>query len=172
MASGLARPPTQQHNHVTHPPKHTHTLRIRLAATGQGPPQHLQGHAPQKLSARPDPQRGQAGRWPQLDEVRPNHGGRRVLPKRVACSASSSAGYPGALPCATLGTPSDAQEMGRPQTRWAKDLSPTTTTFPPYSVGETRADAASPRPPPKSGPGALAERALIPVLPAKEGFLT
>ena len=71
------------------------------------------------------------------------------------------------LSTTTLGTPSDAQEMD--------DLNPSTEktylhhyNFPPYSVGETRPMRTPGRR--EIGHGALAERAIIPVLPGKETF--
>ena len=71
------------------------------------------------------------------------------------------------LSTATLGTPSDAQEMD--------DLHPNTEklylhhyNFPPYSVGETRPMRSPGRR--EIGHGALAERAILPVLPEKDTF--
>jgi polyribonucleotide nucleotidyltransferase len=71
------------------------------------------------------------------------------------------------LSAATLGTPSDAQEMD--------DLNPSNEktylhhyNFPPYSVGETRPMRSPGRR--EIGHGALAERAILPVLPSKESF--
>ena len=67
----------------------------------------------------------------------------------------------------TLGTPGDAQEMD--------DLHPDTSkrylhhyNFPPYSVGETRPMRSPGRR--EVGHGALAERALLPVLPTETEF--
>ena len=102
-----------------------------------------------------------------LDEVRPITAAVGVLPKRVHGSGLFQRGLTQVLSCATLGTPSDAQEMD--------DLNPLSEktylhhyNFPPYSVGETRPMRSPGRR--EVGHGALAERALIPVLPAKEGF--
>ena len=102
-----------------------------------------------------------------LDEVRPITAAVGVLPKRVHGSGLFQRGLTQVLSCATLGTPSDAQEMD--------DLNPLSEktylhhyNYPPYSVGETRPMRSPGRR--EVGHGALAERALIPVLPAKEGF--
>lgn len=72
-----------------------------------------------------------------LDEVRPITAAVGVLPKRVHGSGLFQRGLTQVLSCATLGTPSDAQEMD--------DLNPLGEktylhhyNFPPYSVGETR----------------------------------
>jgi polyribonucleotide nucleotidyltransferase len=102
-----------------------------------------------------------------LDEVRPIQAAVGVLPKRVHGSGLFQRGLTQVLSCATLGTPSDAQEMD--------DLNPNSEktylhhyNFPPYSVGETRPMRSPGRR--EIGHGALAERALIPVLPSKESF--
>ncbi len=102
-----------------------------------------------------------------LDEVRPIQAAAGVLPKRVHGSGLFQRGLTQVLSCATLGTPSDAQEMD--------DLNPNSEktylhhyNFPPYSVGETRPMRSPGRR--EIGHGALAERALIPVLPSKESF--
>ena len=102
-----------------------------------------------------------------LDEVRPIQAAAGVLPKRVHGSALFQRGLTQVLSCATLGTPSDAQEMD--------DLNPSTEktylhhyNFPPYSTGETKPMRSPGRR--EIGHGALAERALVPVLPSKESF--
>lgn len=102
-----------------------------------------------------------------LDEVRPIQAAAGVLPKRVHGSALFQRGLTQVLSCATLGTPSDAQEMD--------DLNPSSEktylhhyNFPPYSTGETKPMRSPGRR--EIGHGALAERAIIPVLPAKESF--
>ena len=102
-----------------------------------------------------------------LDEVRPISAAAGVLPKRVHGSGLFQRGMTQVLSCATLGTPSDAQEMD--------DLNPSNEktylhhyNFPPYSTGETRPMRSPGRR--EIGHGALAERALIPVLPSKESF--
>ncbi len=102
-----------------------------------------------------------------LDEVRPISAAAGVLPKRVHGSALFQRGLTQVLSCATLGTPSDAQEMD--------DLNPSNEktylhhyNFPPYSTGETKPMRSPGRR--EIGHGALAERALVPVLPPKESF--
>ena len=103
----------------------------------------------------------------ELDEVRKITASAGVLPKRVHGSALFQRGLTQVLSTTTLGTPSDAQEMD--------DLNPSTEktylhhyNFPPYSVGETRPMRTPGRR--EIGHGALAERAIIPVLPGKETF--
>lgn len=102
-----------------------------------------------------------------LDEVRTISAAAGVLPKRVHGSGLFQRGLTQVLSTATLGTPSDAQEMD--------DLNPNTEktylhhyNFPPYSVGETRPMRSPGRR--EIGHGALAERAIVPVLPAKDTF--
>jgi polyribonucleotide nucleotidyltransferase len=102
-----------------------------------------------------------------LDEVRPISAAVAVLPRRVHGSGLFQRGLTQVLSTVTLGTPSDAQEMD--------DLNPSTEktylhhyNFPPYSVGETRPMRSPGRR--EIGHGALAERALVPVLPNKESF--
>ncbi len=102
-----------------------------------------------------------------LDEVRPISAAASVLPKRVHGSALFQRGLTQVLSTATLGTPSDAQEMD--------DLNPANEktylhhyNFPPYSVGETRPMRSPGRR--EIGHGLLAERAILPVLPSKESF--
>ena len=102
-----------------------------------------------------------------LDEVRNIEAAAGVLPKRVHGSGLFQRGLTQVLSTATLGTPSDAQEMD--------DLNPNTEktyihhyNFPPYSVGETRPMRTPGRR--EVGHGSLAERAIIPVLPAKDTF--
>ena len=102
-----------------------------------------------------------------LDEVRPISAAVGVLPKRVHGSGLFNRGLTQVLSTATLGTPSDAQEMD--------DLNPANEktylhhyNFPPFSVGETRPMRSPGRR--EIGHGALAERALVPVLPSKESF--
>ncbi|HGY5540313.1 MAG TPA: polyribonucleotide nucleotidyltransferase [Prochlorococcus sp.] len=102
-----------------------------------------------------------------LDEVRTISSAVDVLPKRVHGSGLFQRGLTQVLSTATLGTPSDAQEMD--------DLNPNTEktylhhyNFPPYSVGETRPMRSPGRR--EVGHGSLAERAIIPVLPAKDTF--
>ena len=102
-----------------------------------------------------------------LDEVRKISASAGILPKRVHGSALFQRGLTQVLSTTTLGTPSDAQEMD--------DLNPSTEktylhhyNFPPYSVGETRPMRTPGRR--EIGHGALAERAILPVLPGKETF--
>ena len=102
-----------------------------------------------------------------LDEVRKIIASAGILPKRVHGSALFQRGLTQVLSTTTLGTPSDAQEMD--------DLNPSTEktyihhyNFPPYSVGETRPLRTPGRR--EVGHGALAERAIMPVLPGKEIF--
>ncbi|MBD2077400.1 polyribonucleotide nucleotidyltransferase [Phormidium sp. FACHB-592] len=102
-----------------------------------------------------------------LDEVRPISCRVGVLPPRVHGSGLFNRGLTQVLSVVTLGTPGDAQEMD--------DLHPDEKkrylhhyNFPPYSVGETRPMRTPGRR--EVGHGALAERALIPVLPKKEDF--
>lgn len=102
-----------------------------------------------------------------LDEVRPISSRVGLLPPRIHGSGLFQRGLTQVLSIATLGTPGDAQEMD--------DLHPDSTktylhhyNFPPYSVGETRPMRSPGRR--EIGHGALAERALLPVLPSSEEF--
>lgn len=101
-----------------------------------------------------------------LDEVRPLDVRVGLLP-RVHGSGLFSRGLTQVLSIATLGTPGDAQEMD--------DLHPGGEkrylhhyNFPAFSVGETRPARSPGRR--EIGHGALAERAIIPVLPPKDKF--
>ncbi|BAU12932.1 polynucleotide phosphorylase [Leptolyngbya sp. NIES-3755] len=103
----------------------------------------------------------------QLDEIRPISCRVGVLPQRVHGSGVFNRGLTQVLSIATLGSPGDEQEMD--------DLHPDTEkrylhhyNFPPFSVGETRPMRSPGRR--EIGHGALAERALVPVLPPKEQF--
>lgn len=103
----------------------------------------------------------------QLDEIRPISCRVGVLPQRVHGSGVFNRGLTQVLSIATLGSPGDEQEMD--------DLHPDTEkrylhhyNFPPFSVGETRPMRSPGRR--EVGHGALAERALVPVLPPKEQF--
>jgi polyribonucleotide nucleotidyltransferase len=103
-----------------------------------------------------------------LDEVRPISSRVNVLPRRVHGSALFNRGLTQVLSLVTLGTPGDAQDL-------ADDLHPQEEkrylhhyNFPPFSVGETRPLRAPGRR--EIGHGALAERAILPVLPPKENF--
>jgi polyribonucleotide nucleotidyltransferase len=102
-----------------------------------------------------------------LDEIRPISCHVGVLPPRVHGSGLFNRGLTQVLSVVTLGTPGDAQELD--------DLHPDTQkrylhhyNFPPYSVGETRPMRSPGRR--EIGHGALAERALLPVLPEREAF--
>ncbi len=103
-----------------------------------------------------------------LDQVRPISSRVRLLPARVHGSALFQRGLTQVLSIATLGTAGDAQDL-------ADDLHPDLEkrylhhyNFPPYSVGETKPM----RPPGRReiGHGALAERAITPVLPPQQEF--
>jgi polyribonucleotide nucleotidyltransferase len=103
-----------------------------------------------------------------LDQVRPISCFVGVLPKRVHGTGLFNRGLTQVMSACTLGTPGDAQDLG-------DDLNPENTkryihhyNFPPYSVGETKPMRAPGRR--EIGHGALAERALIPVLPTKDEF--
>jgi polyribonucleotide nucleotidyltransferase len=103
-----------------------------------------------------------------LDEVRPISCRVGVLPRRVHGSGLFNRGLTQVLSIATLGTPGDAQDLG-------DDLHPEDEkrylhhyNFPPFSVGETRPMRSPGRR--EIGHGALAERAILPVLPAQEEF--
>ncbi len=102
-----------------------------------------------------------------LDEVRPIKCRTGVLPERVHGTGLFQRGLTQVMSVVTLGTPGDAQITD--------DLHPDESkrylhhyNFPPYSVGETRPMRSPGRR--EIGHGALAERALIPVLPSKEEF--
>jgi polyribonucleotide nucleotidyltransferase len=102
-----------------------------------------------------------------LDEVRPIWCEVGVLPDRVHGSALFNRGLTQVLSVTTLGSPGDAQALD--------DLHPEDTkrylhhyNFPPYSVGEVRPLRSPGRR--EIGHGALAERALEPVLPPKDQF--
>lgn len=103
----------------------------------------------------------------QLDEVRPISCDVGVLPTRVHGTGLFNRGLTQVMSVVTLGTPGDAQEMD--------DLHPDAEkrylhhyNFPPYSVGEVRPMRSPGRR--EIGHGALAERALIPVLPPQQEF--
>lgn len=103
-----------------------------------------------------------------LDQVRPISSRVRVLPSRVHGSGLFQRGLTQVLSIATLGTPGDAQDL-------SDELHPDVEkrylhhyNFPPYSVGETKPLRSPGRR--EIGHGALAERAITPVLPPKEEF--
>ncbi|MBD2395796.1 polyribonucleotide nucleotidyltransferase [Cyanobacterium aponinum FACHB-4101] len=103
-----------------------------------------------------------------LDQVRPISSRVRLLPPRVHGSALFQRGLTQVLSIATLGTAGDAQDL-------ADDLHPDLEkrylhhyNFPPYSVGETKPLRSPGRR--EIGHGALAERAITPVLPPQQEF--
>lgn len=102
-----------------------------------------------------------------LNEVRPIFCKTGILPPRVHGSALFQRELTQVLSVVTLGTPGEAQELD--------DLHPDEEkrymhhyNMPPYSVGETRPLRSPGRR--EVGHGALAERALVPVLPPKDEF--
>ncbi|ASC73589.1 Polyribonucleotide nucleotidyltransferase [Halomicronema hongdechloris C2206] len=102
-----------------------------------------------------------------LDEVRPIRCQVGLLPRRVHGSGLFQRGLTQVLSIATLGTPGDAQMMDdlhpEEEKRYLHHYN-----FPPYSVGETRPMRSPGRR--EIGHGALAERALVPILPPQEDF--
>ncbi|MBW4616432.1 MAG: polyribonucleotide nucleotidyltransferase [Desmonostoc vinosum HA7617-LM4] len=103
-----------------------------------------------------------------LDEVRPVSCLVDVLPKRVHGSGLFNRGLTQVLSACTLGTPGDAQSLNDDlqldqEKRYLHHYN-----FPPFSVGETKPLRAPGRR--EIGHGALAERAMLPVLPPKEQF--
>jgi polyribonucleotide nucleotidyltransferase len=102
-----------------------------------------------------------------LDEVRPISCRTGILPSRVHGSGLFQRGLTQVLSIATLGTPGDAQELDDlhpdEQKRYLHHYN-----FPPYSVGETRPMRSPGRR--EIGHGALAERAILPILPSREDF--
>lgn len=101
-----------------------------------------------------------------LDQVRPVSADTGILP-RVHGSGLFNRGLTQVLSIATLGSPSDAQEMD--------DLHPDDKkrylhhyNMPPYSVGEVKPMRSPGRR--EIGHGALAERAIVPVLPPASQF--
>jgi polyribonucleotide nucleotidyltransferase len=103
-----------------------------------------------------------------LDQVRPIASRVGVLPNRVHGSGLFRRGLTQVLSIATLGTSGDAQDTSddlssQDEKRYLHHYN-----FPPYSVGETRPMRSPGRR--EIGHGALAERALVPVLPSAESF--
>ncbi len=103
-----------------------------------------------------------------LDEVRPISCRVGLMPPRVHGSALFTRGLTQVFSLATLGTPGDAQDLG-------DDLHPEDEkrylhhyNFPPFSVGETKPLRSPGRR--EIGHGALAERAIVPVLPPQDEF--
>ncbi|MEL6437710.1 MAG: polyribonucleotide nucleotidyltransferase [Cyanobacteria bacterium J06621_8] len=103
-----------------------------------------------------------------LDQVRPITSRVGVLPQRVHGSGLFRRGLTQVLSVATLGTPGDAQDTRDDLTNQEEKRYLHHYNFPPYSVGETRPMRSPGRR--EIGHGALAERALIPVLPSTEEF--
>jgi polyribonucleotide nucleotidyltransferase len=102
-----------------------------------------------------------------LDEVRPIFCKVGLLPTRVHGTGLFQRGLTQVMSVTTLGTPGDAQMMDdlhpEEEKRYLHHYN-----FPPYSVGETRPMRSPGRR--EIGHGALAERALVPVLPPQEEF--
>ncbi len=103
-----------------------------------------------------------------LDEVRPVSCRVGLLPRRVHGCGLFNRGLTQVLSACTLGTPGDAQNLSDDlqmdmEKRYLHHYN-----FPPYSVGETKPLRAPGRR--EIGHGALAERAILPVIPSKEEF--
>lgn len=103
-----------------------------------------------------------------LDEVRPIRCRVGLLPPRVHGTGLFERGLTQVMSVATLGTPGDAQDL-------ADDLHPDIEkrylhhyNFPPFSVGETKPLRSPGRR--EIGHGALAERAILPILPPQDQF--
>ena len=103
-----------------------------------------------------------------LDQVRPISSRVGVLPKRVHGSGLFKRGLTQVLSIATLGTSGDAQDTSDDLTIQEEKRYLHHYNFPAYSVGETRPMRSPGRR--EVGHGALAERALLPVLPSAEKF--
>ncbi len=101
-----------------------------------------------------------------IDEVRPLSAEVNLLP-RVHGSGLFSRGQTQVLTIATLGTKGDEQELDGLDTETSKRYMHQYN-FPGYSVGEAKASRGPGRR--EIGHGALAERALVPVLPSEEEF--
>jgi polyribonucleotide nucleotidyltransferase len=102
-----------------------------------------------------------------LDQVRPISCRTGVLPNRVHGSGLFQRGLTQVMSIVTLGTPGEAQELDDlhpdDQKRYMHHYN-----MPPYSVGETKPMRSPGRR--EVGHGALAERALLPVLPPRSDF--
>lgn len=103
-----------------------------------------------------------------LEEVRPISCKVGLLPRRVHGSGLFNRGLTQVMSIATLGTPGDAQDLGddlhpQDEKRYLHHYN-----FPPFSVGETRPMRSPGRR--EIGHGALAERAILPMLPPQEEF--
>ncbi len=101
-----------------------------------------------------------------LDEIRPIHCKAGVLP-RTHGSALFTRGETQALTITTLGAPGDEQIIDTMEVDTKKRYMHHYN-FPPFSVGEVRPMRGPGRR--EIGHGALAEKALVPVLPSKEVF--
>lgn len=101
-----------------------------------------------------------------LDEIRPLAAEVDILP-RTHGSALFSRGLTQVLSVCTLGTISDEQELDGLDEETSKRYIHHYN-FPPYSVGEARPARSPGRR--EIGHGALAERALVPVIPSQEEF--
>jgi polyribonucleotide nucleotidyltransferase len=102
-----------------------------------------------------------------LDEIRPISAMVSVLP-RVHGSALFNRGLTQVLSVATLGTSSDAQDMSDELYTDDKKRYLHHYNMPPYSVGEVKPLRSPGRR--EVGHGALAERALVPVIPPEKDF--
>jgi polyribonucleotide nucleotidyltransferase len=103
-----------------------------------------------------------------LDEVRPVSCQVSILPKRVHGCGLFNRGLTQVLSACTLGTPGDAQNLFDDLQTDVHKRYIHHYNFPPFSVGETKPLRAPGRR--EIGHGALAERAILPVLPPKEEF--
>ncbi len=101
-----------------------------------------------------------------IDEIRPLSCEVGLLP-RVHGSALFTRGQTQVLSVATLGMASEEQELDGIDTETSKRYMHQYN-FPAYSVGEARASRGPGRR--EIGHGALAEKALVPVIPSKEEF--
>jgi polyribonucleotide nucleotidyltransferase len=102
----------------------------------------------------------------ELDEIRPLSAEVDILP-RTHGSAMFSRGLTQVLSICTLGTKQDEQELDGLDEETSKRYMHQYN-FPPYSVGEARGVRSPGRR--EIGHGALAERALVPVIPSEEEF--
>jgi polyribonucleotide nucleotidyltransferase len=103
-----------------------------------------------------------------LDEVRPVSALVSLLPQRVHGSGLFNRGLTQVLSICTLGTPGDVQNLPDDLQQDQHKRYMHHYNFPPYSVGETKPLRAAGRR--EIGHGALAERALLPVLPSRSEF--
>ncbi len=101
-----------------------------------------------------------------LDEIRPLSAQVDIIPRVHGCGLFER-GQTQVLTICTLGTPSDAQRLDgttiQERKRYIHHYN-----FPSYSVGEARPNRSPGRR--EIGHGALAERALLPVLPSEDDF--